>query len=121
MSKRSIVHVEIPSANLQASAKFYNDLFGWDFQHFNQPGLPPYTTFQAGNTAGGFNPIGEQTKAGDVRVYIESDDIDADLKKIEKAGGKTLYPKTEIPGFGWFATFADPAGNALALWTNNPG
>jgi predicted enzyme related to lactoylglutathione lyase len=31
-------------------------------------------------------------------------------------GGKILAPKTEIPGMGWFAFFADPNGNRLALY-----
>lgn len=118
MSKRAIVHVEIPATNRDRSAKFYADLFGWDFQHLGDP--MNYTTFQAGNTGGGYPDIGENTKAGDVRIYIDSEDIEADLKKIEKAGGKAVYPKTEIPGFGWFAMFTDPAGNTLALWTSVP-
>ena len=55
--------------------------------------------------------------AGDVTVYIDTEDIDVTLKQIEKAGGKTLLPKTEIPGIGWFAQFADPTGNRMALYT----
>jgi predicted enzyme related to lactoylglutathione lyase len=118
MSKRSIVHVEIPAKNREASAKFYADLFGWSFQHYGEP--LNYTTFDTGNIGGGFPDIGENVTAGDVIVYLDSDDIEADLMRIEQAGGKTIYPKTEIPGFGWFATFSDPAGNTLALYTSLP-
>lgn len=117
MSSRSIVHIEIPAANRQASARFYADLFGWEAQHVEEMN---YSMFQAGNTGGGYPELDENTKAGDVRVYIGSDDIDADLKRIEKAGGKTVYPKTELPGFGSMAMFTDPAGNTLALWTSVP-
>jgi predicted enzyme related to lactoylglutathione lyase len=52
-----------------------------------------------------------------VVIYIDTDDIDEMLGRIEAAGGKTLLPKTEIPGMGWFAFFADPTGNRIGLYT----
>ncbi len=119
MPGRSFVHIEIPAANREASSRFYGEMFGWEFKHFTEP--TPYTTFATGNVDGGFPNIGEQTKAGDVLVYIDSEDIDADLKKIEKLGGKTLSPKMDIPGYGTFAVFVDPAGNHLALFKGIPG
>ena len=118
-SGRSIVHIEIPAKDRNTTAKFYKDLFGWEYEHIGPP--MNYTTFQAGNTGGGYPDAGPNSPAGQVVVYMSSEDIDADLKKIEKMGGKTLMPKTEIPGYGWFAMFADPAGNPLALYTGtNP-
>jgi uncharacterized protein len=59
-------------------------------------------------------------EAGDVVVYLETDDIDGLLKKIEAKDGKTHLKKTEIPGMGWFAFFADPTGNRMALYTGMP-
>lgn len=117
MSKRSIVHFEIPAKDRAAAAQFYSDLFGWEFQHIPEMN---YTTFETGNVGGGYNPLGEQVKPGDVLVYIGSEDIEADLKRIGELGGKTLVPKTEIPTVGWFAIFADPTGNSLALYTPMP-
>jgi predicted enzyme related to lactoylglutathione lyase len=32
MSKRNIVHVEIPAVNVEGAGKFYQDLFGWKIQ-----------------------------------------------------------------------------------------
>jgi predicted enzyme related to lactoylglutathione lyase len=43
-------------------------------------------------------------------------DIEVALKKRVALGGKALSPKTEIPGMGWFAFFADPNGNRLGLF-----
>jgi predicted enzyme related to lactoylglutathione lyase len=72
---------------------------------------------------GGFAAVDDQVvKTGDVLVYVDVDDIDAAFTKIEKLGGKKLMPKTEIPGFGWFAFFADPTGNRVGLYTTmKPG
>ena len=120
MSKRNIVHVEIPAANVEAAGKFYADLFGWKISPMPEMN---YTMFEAGDgdEYGGFPQVSEDNPAGQVLVYIHSDDIEADLKKVEKLGGKVLHPKAEIPGMGWFGVFQDPTGNVLALYTSmNP-
>ena len=33
MTKRNIVHIEIPTSNSKASAEFYQKLFGWHIEH----------------------------------------------------------------------------------------
>ena len=115
MTKHPIVHVEFSARDRGEAANFYGDVFGWEMQ--DMPELN-YTTFNPGKEpGGGFNPVGEQVKAGDVFVYIGTDDIDATLGEIEAAGGKTAIPKSEIPGVGWFAFFTDPTGNMVALYT----
>lgn len=119
MSKRNVVHVEIPAANVEAAGKFYADLFGWKLQPMPEM---KYTMWEAADgTGGGFPEVSDESPAGQVLVYIASDDIDADLKNVKKLGGKVLREKTEIPGMGWFAIFQDPTGNVLAVYTSmNP-
>jgi uncharacterized protein len=120
MNKRSIVHIEIPSQNNQESAKFYETLFGWRITHDE---ALDYTMWEPEEgPGGGFIPVGEQVKPGDILLYIDSQDIEADLKQIEQQGGTIVSPKTEIPDTGWFGVFKDPAGNTLGLYTDmNPG
>jgi predicted enzyme related to lactoylglutathione lyase len=74
-----------------------------------------YTTFDAEGVGGGFNPVQENNPAGTVLVYIQTDDIEATLAKVEAHGGKTVMPKYEIPTVGWMAIFRDPTGNNVAL------
>ena len=117
MSNHPIVHVEIPAQDPATASRFYADAFGWNIQvdpSFN------YHMFQADpGPGGGFVQSGEYGyKQGEVLIYIGTDDIDATLAKIESLGGKTLQPKTEITQTGWFAYFADPAGNRIALYTS---
>ena len=120
MSKRNVVHVEISAADVPAAAKFYENLFGWKMQHAPEF---DYTMWEDGSGyGGGFNKVTEHTPAGQVLVYIDSNNIDADLAQVEKLGGSVVTPKTEIPGTGWFGVFKDPTGNTLALYTSmNPG
>ena len=116
MSKRNVVHVEIPAANVESAAKFYADLFGWKITPVPEMN---YSMWEAGDgTGGGFTGISADNPAGKALVYIASDDIEADLKKVAELGGKVLHAKTEIPQMGWFGIFQDPEGNALALYTS---
>lgn len=117
MSKRNIVHVEIPAANTESAGNFYADLFGWKIQPIPEMN---YVMWEAGDgdEYGGFPQVSDENPAGQVLVYIASDDIDADLRQVEKLGGKVLHQKTEIPGNGWFGIFRDPTGNVLGLYTS---
>jgi hypothetical protein len=116
MTAHAIVHIEFAARDPKAAGKFYADLFGWKVEDMPQMN---YVTFAAGEgPGGGFPAVDDQmVKAGDVLVYISVEDIEATLTRVEKLGGKPLLPKTEIPGIGWFAFFADPTGNRVGLYT----
>jgi predicted enzyme related to lactoylglutathione lyase len=114
MSKRNVVHVEIPAADPNSTAEFYRELFGWKIVPVPEMN---YVMWEAADgSGGGFPPISEENPAGRVTVYIDSDDIDADLEKVNMLGGRVLHEKAEIPGMGWFGIFQDPDGNVLALY-----
>ena len=119
VSKRNVVHVEIPAANIEAAGKFYQELFGWKLQHVPEMN---YTLWEAADgSGGGFPQVSNDNPVGQVLVYVDSDDIDGDLRKVESLGGSVVTPKTEIPGTGWYGVFKDPTGNVLALYTSmNP-
>jgi len=119
MSKRNVVHVEIPAADVGAAGTFYQELFNWKLQHVPEMN---YTMWEAGDgSGGGFPGVSDEAPAGKVIVYIHSDDIDADLQRVEELGGKVIHPKSEIPQTGWYAFFQDPTGNVLGLYTSmNP-
>lgn len=120
MSKHPVVHIEIPSKDAKKNSQFYADLFGWKMTVFEQL---DYVIFDSGegSPGGGFPPVADFNKTDRLLVYVDTDDIERDLKKAVSLGGKSVLPKTEIPGQGWFALFTDPEGNTLALYTSaNP-
>jgi predicted enzyme related to lactoylglutathione lyase len=115
MTKRNIVHVEIPAVNGKAAGEFYEKLFGWHIMHDEQF---DYTMFDAHEgPGGGFTALNEHNQPGDVMIYVNSDDIEADLKAAIALGGTVVGEKMEIPGQGWFGIFKDPTGNNIALYT----
>jgi hypothetical protein len=124
MTKRNIVHIEIPAADQAKAAKFYQALFGWKTTRDEKMN---YTMWEPGEgPGGGFSPLGVQqgggeVKPGDILIHVDSQDIEADLKRVVELGGKVVRPRSEIPGIGWWAEFKDPTGNKIALYTSvNP-
>ena len=121
MAAQPIVHIEIVSKDPRASGNFYKEVFGWKIdidENFD------YVQFSADPGIGGAFPqadAAQNMKPGDVVLYIGVDNIEATLARIEECGGKTLMPKTEIPGIGWFAIFNDSTGNRMALYTSMRG
>lgn len=120
MPTHPIVHVEIPAGDLSAASQFYADVFDWQID----TSVPSYPQFQAeGGPGGGFVTLGQAGdtpvvyKVGEPLVFLGSPDIDATLASVEAHGGKTIMPRAEIPGHGYWAVFEDPAGNRLALYT----
>lgn len=120
MSSHPIVHVDFSANDPAAAGQFYSEVFGWKTQQ--PPGFGGYTMFQAeGGPGGGFAQVGENTRPGSVTIYIGTDDIDATLAKVEASGGKTVMPKSPIPGVGSMAVFTDPTGNAVGLFSEQQG
>ena len=64
------------------------------------------------------NPTGEgfpSDERGNLRVYFDTDDIDATRGKVQELGGHA-EDKMPVPGYGWFAACTDTEGNAFSLW-----
>ena len=109
----SFVHIEIASTDPDRTKKFFEDVFEWDFTDVPEM---DYHTYMAPSGPGGglMKPMENQVPG--ILNYLLSHDIDADVKKIEEAGGRVLQPKMEIPGVGWWAAFQEPTGITLALF-----
>ncbi len=125
MSKRNIVHIEIPTADQAVSARFYHDLFGWKTTRDEKMN---YTLWEPSEgPGGGFAPLGvqeggDQVKPGEILIHVDSEDIEADLKHVVALGGKIVRHKSEIPGIGWWGVFKDPTGNQIAsIYQQGPG
>jgi hypothetical protein len=112
-----LVHWEICGPDAGALKEFYGDLFGWEFE--SPEGFGGYHMTSAeqtglGGAVGEVNPSDTDLTAY-VTVYLEVADIDAHLARIEAAGGRTVKPRTVIPGMVTYAMFGDPGGNLIGL------
>jgi predicted enzyme related to lactoylglutathione lyase len=117
MAKNQVCHIEWTVTDLVRAQRFYAAMFDWSFQEFGSD----MVVFGAGT-----EHIGGLTKAETVSigtspsVWIETDDIDAQLEKALALGGVCASPKSPVPGVGWSAVAADPDGNPIGLVQFNP-
>jgi predicted enzyme related to lactoylglutathione lyase len=100
-------------------AKFYGEAFDWKLGP--GPGGVTFADTGAGGIHGGISGIMDGSDKPSVLIYVGTADIDAQLARIEKAGGRPSGPKMPLPeGMGAIAHFHDPAGNLVGLWEGGP-
>ena len=110
-------YIEFPATDIEATKRFYHQVFGWDFQDWG----PGYTSFHDGRLGGGFNSESEPAGADGVKtrgvlVVLYAKSLDETASKVKEAGGKIVREIFEFPGGKRFH-FADPNGNELAVWS----
>jgi uncharacterized protein len=107
-----VVHFEISGPDEQRLAEFYASLFAWGMQPV--PGIG-YTLLDTGaaGIGGGIQKVTDARPA--TTFYIETDDMQSALDKINLIGGKTVTPITELPGMATYATFEDLDGLEVGL------
>lgn len=103
---------ETSTSGAKAVRAFYAELFGWKLQVLQEANYALVDTGVEGAIGGG---IGQAQGPNQVVFYIQVDDPQAYLDRIQQAGGKTVVPVTELPGMVAFAQFADPQGNVVGL------
>ena len=113
--KHPVVHFEIQSERFKELHGFYSELFGWEINADNPIGYGIARTHAEGDVGidGGIGGTGNGGSM--VTFYVQSDDLEASLKKAESLGGKVVMPVTTIPGMVTLALFADLDGNVVGL------
>lgn len=107
-----VVHFEVSGPDDRQLADFYASLFGWRME--TVPGVD-YTLIHTGGAGinGGIEKVTDERPA--TTFYIETDDLQSALDKINLVGGKTITPITELPGVATYAIFEDVDGLAVGL------
>lgn len=105
---------EITGNDSNKLLSFYKSVFDWKVESAPMPDGSSYHMV-AGEEGGIGGGISQGPGGGHVTVYVEVDDPDAYLKKVEAAGGRTLVPTTDVPDMVTFALFADPEGHMIGL------
>jgi uncharacterized protein len=112
----AIDYVEIPVTDIDAAKAFYATAFGWSLVDYG----PDYAGIQgAGGEVGGLRRDSDVRPGGPL-VILYSDDLEASVEAVTAAGGSIREPIYAFPGGRRFH-FADPAGNELAVWSDQPG
>lgn len=113
MGKR-VLQIEFHMDKPSETAKWYGQLFDWEIQEWPQF---EYTTARWHDDVpgAGFGGAAEGFPNGSICIYIESDDVQADLDRVIAAGGTLVSPPMDLPGVGTMGFFRDPAGVVTGL------
>lgn len=123
----SVVHFEVPAADLKRAAKFYAEAFGWRIK--DVPGMD-YTMVWTTETSnrgmpkrkgainGGLMKRDKAATAPVVVINVKS--LTRGVAKVQKAGGSLVMKKMKVGNMGWYARVKDSEGNVIGLWQNIP-
>jgi predicted enzyme related to lactoylglutathione lyase len=108
-----LCYVEIPAVDVERSAAFYRDVFGWSIRQRGDGSTAFDDT--VGEVSGTW--IAGRRPADDpgLLLYVMVDDAAATVDAIEAAGGEIVQPiGGDAPEIT--ARFRDPAGNVLGVY-----
>lgn len=110
-----VVFFEIGCTDQEQTTNFYQQCFDWQVKN-----LPNSNEVTSGVDDGIHGHITSAVTEIDnyLTFYIQVEDVQLKLSKIEKHGGKTLIPPIKLPNGDTFAWFKDVAGNTVGLITN---
>lgn len=119
----TIVHFEIPSDDIERSKKFYNELFGWNIDKWpgSEHAADDYwmitTADDKGNEAlrGGIMKR-QMTGQHGITTYFDVRSVEEYSTKVDRLGGKVIFPKRPVSGSGYFAICTDTEDNTFAIW-----
>jgi predicted enzyme related to lactoylglutathione lyase len=112
-----VCYVELPAADVAASADFCRTVFGWSMRRRGDGSLAFDDT--VGGVSGTFVPDRAPGADPGLLVYVMVADARAAGERVMAAGGRLVResPPDHPEVFAWFA---DPAGNVLGIY-QQPG
>ena len=108
-----VVHFEIVSTEGDKLRSFYSEAFGWKIDADNPMGYGMVDAESEGIGGGIANSPGDYP--GHLTFYIQADDLEAMLARVEALGGTTVMPPDPVGDGTVIAQFKDPAGNMMGL------
>ena len=124
----SVVHFEIFATDVERARKFYERVFGWQFEVAGPPNMYLISTGNEKDAGLTHGLIAKRTRGpaaeggfNAFRVTITVRSIADTMAAIEAAGGKLRSAATMIPEVGQVAEFADTDGNVACVMEHVQG
>jgi uncharacterized protein len=110
----ALVWNELQASDLDGSASFYGELFGWETQAVEGMPMRYMTVKNAGSNNGGMREADRGTPPSWL-VYFGIEDVETGLARVTELGGSALTPVVDIQ-IAKFAVVQDPQGAVFALY-----
>jgi predicted enzyme related to lactoylglutathione lyase len=118
LSNGKVCYIEMPAIDIDASATFYKEVFGWQVRKRGDGKLAFDDT--AGQVSGTWVLGRRAAENPGLLIYIMVDSAAATIDAIAANGGRIVQPiGGDAPEIT--ARFSDPAGNILGLYQEPTG
>ncbi|MBV9581159.1 MAG: VOC family protein [Chloroflexi bacterium] len=108
--------VDLTSPDVQAAARFYSELFGWQAQDLGEQ-MGHYTMFSSnGKVVAATTPPMAPGNPPAWSTYISTANVQETASRVDGAGGKTLVAPMQVMDQGSMGVFMDPSGAVFAAW-----
>jgi predicted enzyme related to lactoylglutathione lyase len=105
---------ELYTPDMDASARFYSELFGWAVEPFAESPMPYLIIQNGGHANGGITEVQEGMPPAWLAYFVVAD-IDDGLAKVGELGGVTIVGPIDI-GMAKLGIVRDPQGGVFALY-----
>lgn len=111
----TLAHFAINAEDCERALRFYQAVFGWNFQAWGPPG---FYMGQVGDLKAAIQQQQSEpfpTHLGNFECTIAVDDVDAILARIVENGGEITMAKVTIPTICEIARVKDSEGNTFSV------
>ena len=116
-----VVHFEIHAEDPARAVRFYEKLFGWNFQKWDGP-MEYWMVITGADGEPGING-GLLKRQGTIDgqaviayvCTVDVPNVDASVSTAVENGATVAVPKMPIPGVGWLAYCKDTEGNIFGM------
>jgi predicted enzyme related to lactoylglutathione lyase len=109
--------VDLGSPDLEASKRFYSELFGWEPQVSPDEQFGGYTIFtKDGKSVAGAGPLMSEGQPPAWATYVIVDDAEGIAARVDSAGGKVIVAPFDVADQGRMGVFLDQSGAAIGVW-----
>ena len=106
-----IVHFEVLGKDKAVLEDFYRTAFEWQLN----PAMDNYSMVSPGSGINGGIGTAMDGGTGYATFYVEVDNIEQTLTRVEGRGGRKISGPDQVPNGPLIAMFADPEGHVIGL------
>lgn len=108
---------ELSTSDLDAAARFYQALFGWQIGSSEMPGMDYRLARSGEDMVAGLMDLSACPDGTPPNwlIYFDGDSADDTARATASAGGRVLREPADVPGVGRFAVLADPQGAVFGV------
>jgi len=118
MGNGKVCYIEIPAVDINASVRFYEDVFGWRIRRRGDGSIA--FDDSVGEVSGTWVTGRKPATEPGLLIYIMVDNVAATVEAVTAKGGKIVQPiGADAPEIT--ARFSDPAGNVIGLYQQPAG